>query len=85
MTDCYLCGSQAEIYGQDYGRRKAVRCTSCNYYEITNAALSKIQTADFPREAKDQLAKQVKQVSKSGAEPVIIFEDEAVKVFIKPN
>ena len=85
MPDCYLCEGQAEIHGQDFGRRKVVRCPSCDYYEITNTALSKIQATDFPENAKNYLIEQVKQVNTSGGEAFIVFEDETVKVLIKAN
>jgi hypothetical protein len=85
MVNCCLCENQAEIHGQDYGRRKITRCPSCGYYEITNVAIFKIQAADFPENAKYQLIKQVKQINDSGGEALIVFEDNTLKVLNKGN
>jgi len=83
MTVCYLCESQAEINGQDYGRRKIVRCPSCEYYEITNTALSKLISDDFPKKEKIRIKNQVKEVNDAGGEALIVFENETINVIKK--
>ncbi len=80
MKECYLCGGQAEIHNQDYGRRQVVKCPCCVYYEITQSALSKIQMADFMKEMKTQLAKNVKEMNEAHEEPLISLDDGTLKV-----
>lgn len=83
MTNCYLCKSSAEVYGQDYGRRKIVRCPNCGYYEVTKAALSEIHKSDFPKETKNRVKNEVEQINKSGGEPEILLVDDVPKVQAK--
>jgi hypothetical protein len=80
MTDCYLCGNQAQISGQDFGRRKIVCCPSCRYYEITKAAISKIQSAEFPEDGIIKIREQVKEINNSGGKPLIHIEDKTLRV-----
>lgn len=75
MTTCYLCGSQAQISGQDYGRRKIVRCSSkCGYYEVDNVALSKIDSPDCPPQIKSALLEAIVKIANSGREAEIVFD-----------
>jgi uncharacterized Zn finger protein len=83
VTNCYLCESSAEVYGQDYGRRKIVHCTNCGYYEVTNTALSKIQEPDLPNIIKTTFESRVKQINNSGGNAEIVLVDETLKVQTK--
>lgn len=80
MNNCYLCDSEAEIYDQDIGRRKIVRCKSCDYYEITNAAISRIQSSEFEGNQKNNLAKEVAKISNDDGEALIVSEGGKVAV-----
>lgn len=83
MSKCFLCDEQAEIYGQDVGRRKTVRCDNCIYYEITNSALAKIQSDDFSKDERDKIAKEVANIMADGQEPLIACENKTVMVIRK--
>ena len=74
MEKCYLCSDYAEIVGQDYGRRKIVRCPSCIFYEITNTAIPKLEDMELPNELKKGLINTIKKLNKNGKEPEIVFD-----------
>jgi len=80
MTNCYLCGDQTKIRGKDFGRRKIVSCPSCGYYEIRDTAIKKIQSAEFPEHGKIKIIEQVKEINKSGGNPLIYIEGAILRV-----
>jgi hypothetical protein len=83
MTDCYLCGNQAKISTEDYGRQKIVSCPRCLYYKITDPAILRIQSAEFPEDGKIKIIEQVKEINNSGEKPLIHTEDATLRVSAK--
>lgn len=85
MSRCYLCESEAQIHGQDYGRRKVVRCPSCGYFEIENSAIPKIEDPSFKKQRREALARTVKTINNHGKEAEIVFDDNTISARQKPN
>lgn len=78
MTKCYLCSAEADVSGQDYGRRKIIRCTECGYYEVTNSAITKLENTGMTKALKADLSKTVKLISESDKNAEIIFEGDTL-------
>ena len=85
MSRCYLCDAEAEIHGQDYGRRKVVRCSVCEYCEITNTAISKIEDPSFKEQVRKDLATKVRSINSQEKEAEIVFDSNTLRVCEKPS
>jgi hypothetical protein len=74
MSNCYLCFTEADISGQDYGRRKSVRCPNCGFYEVTSAAIPKLKDNGMPETARADLIKTIKQLNDCNKNAEIAFD-----------
>ena len=84
MTNCYLCDSEAEIHGHDYGLRKIVRCEDCIYYEITTTALAKVRAPDFPNAMKTKLIRDIEDIANKGGEEDIRAKRLRLRLHLNP-
>jgi len=74
MKNCYLCSAEAEISGQDYGRRKNVRCPSCGYYEVTNTAILRLEDNGMPEAIRADLIKTIRLINETDKDAEIVFD-----------
>jgi len=85
MSNCYLCFTEADISGQDYGRRKSVRCPNCGYYEVTNAAIPKLEDNGMPEAARADLIKTIKLLKYCNKDAEIVFDGTTLSAHEKQD
>ena len=85
MSNCYLCLTEAEPFGQDFGRRKIVRCPDCGYYEVTNTAITKLEDQSIPSGVKESLIKTIKQINKNKNDAEVFFDGNVLCARKKNN
>jgi hypothetical protein len=85
MRNCYLCQAEAEISGQDFGRRKIVRCPKCVYYEASNVVISNLEDKIMPDGLRASLIKSVKCLNENRKDAEVFFDGINLGVREKKN
>ena len=83
MKNCYLCSAEAEVFGQDYGRRKNVHCPNCGYYEVTNTAIAKLENDGMPEAIRANLIKTIRAINENDKCAEIVVDEKSLSAYEK--